>query len=506
MEMEKLCLNYLKKITKNHKMKKILLILFLPFCVLSQNQNLSSGLVFDGEPYITINPNNSQHMVVAWMGYKWQEYIVIKTKVTFDAGQSWSSENYIPHINPVYGSADPSLEFDNNGNLFLCYIDFSAAIDSGAIYVVKSVDGGLNWQNPVEVINAHSDPGKYPVDRPWISIDKSGGVNDGAIYITSMNPNVFGPLSPPYNPYFMYSDDGGNTFSNWRYLDTTGFLAGSLITQPMPTNCVSSNGTFHAIFPSYVPSQNIYAQFILASSTSKGNSFNYNIALQANSGLTDTLMKKGNLLISNPSDENHLVMLFPSTIFSDEDIVMIESFDEGISWSNPIRINDDNIGNGKMQDLVWADFDSDGDLVITWRDRRNSSANGYQTESEIWGSVRWKDSTNFSSNFSITSQQIAYDTILAESGNDFMCVAVENDTLNAVWGDTRNGKLNIYFQRMSLQSGSVTTVTNISENKNKKLLFLVDEMGRKVNKQQNVLLFYIFDDGTVEKRLNVAID
>jgi hypothetical protein len=154
-----------------------------------------------------------------------------------------------------------------------------------------------------------------------------------------------------------------------------------------------------------------------------------------------------------------------------------------------------------MQDFVWADFDSDGDLVITWRDRRNSSSNGYQTESEIWASVRWKDSTNFSPNFNITSQQVAYDSVLTEKGNDFMCVAVENDTLNAVWGDTRNGKLNIWFQRMSLQNGTVNSIQNISDNKHKQLILIVDEIGRESKPRKNIPLFYIFDDGTVEKRI-----
>ena len=60
-------------------MKKLLLILLcLPMISFGQNQNISLGNVFDGEPYITINPNNSQHMVVAWMGYKFGENVVIK--------------------------------------------------------------------------------------------------------------------------------------------------------------------------------------------------------------------------------------------------------------------------------------------------------------------------------------------------------------------------------------------------------------------------------------------
>ena len=130
-------------------------------------------------------------MVVAWMGYKFGENIVIKTKVTFDAGQNWSITKSIPHINPVYTSADPTLEFDNNSNVFLAYIDFSKVIDSGAVYVTKSLDGGLNWQNPVEVINTFSDIGKYPIDRPWMSIDKSSVINSGDIYITTMTPSDF---------------------------------------------------------------------------------------------------------------------------------------------------------------------------------------------------------------------------------------------------------------------------------------------------------------------------
>ena len=82
-----------------------------------------------------------------------------------------------------------------------------------------------------------------------------------------------------------------------------------------------------------------------------------------------------------------------------------------------------------------------------------------------------------------------------------MCVAVENDTLNAVWGDTRNGKLNIWFQRMSLQNGTVNSIQNISDNKHKQLILIVDEIGRESKPRKNIPLFYIYDDGTVEKKI-----
>lgn len=441
--------------------RTITLLLFTIGTTLSfaQNVNLSNGTVFDGEPYLAVNPSNSRHLVAAWMGYLPFNYIVIKTRVSFDAGQTWSNTTSVPHTNAVYGSADPSLEFDDSGNVFLCYIDYDINIDSGSVYVRKSTDGGLTWNLPVEVINAHDDPGMYPVDRPWITIDRSGGPNNGNIYVTSMPPNVFGPLPPPYHPYFIRSVDGGNSFAQWRYLDTTGWLAGNIIPQPTPFAAVSSNGIFYSVFPSWVFSQNPNPQFILASSIDGGNSFAYRTLLTFpfNTVVNDTLSKKGYPLIADPSDSNHLVFFNLSKTYGDADVFMWESFDGGNTWSNSIRINDDPIGNDRMQDLIWADFDTDGDLIVSWRDRRNGSDSTYATSSEIWGAVRHKDSANFFPNFLISDTIVAYDSILSYSGNDFMCIKLRNDTLNAVWGDTRNGVLNIWFQRMSLSGIIIST-------------------------------------------------
>ncbi len=342
------------------------------------------------------------------------------------------------------------MAFDDNGTVFLSYVDYNSNVDSGGVYLVKSQDGGLTWSVPIEVIDAHSDPGKYPVDRPWMSVDCSGTSTNGNIYINSMPPNVFGPLSSPFHPYLTISADGGNSFQMWQYLDTVGWLSGDYIQQPMATNCVSVAGVFYAVYPSYVPSQSVFAQYILASSADGGNSFSYHTVFQSNHGVSDTLAKLGYLLRCDPSDANHLAFFYFDNIYGDIDVFMRESFDAGVSWSGQVRINDDPTGNNRMQDLVWADFDSDGNLIVDWRDRRNGTDSTYTTASEIYAAFRDKDSTNFSPNFTLTDSLIPYDTILSYSGNDFMCIKLMDDTLNAVWGDPRNGKLNIWFQRMDL--------------------------------------------------------
>ena len=421
----------------------------------AQNKNLSNSFVFDGEPFLAINPSNSQHLVVAWMGWKLNNIIVIKTRVSFDAGQTWSTINSIPHTISTYQSADPSMAFDNNGNLFLCFIDYTPSPAAGAVYVVKSINGGLNWGTAVEVINANADGSKIPIDRPWMVIDRSGGTNDGNIYITS-KPAPWIPA--PNRSYFIRSIDGGNTFEPWKYIDTTNFLIGNSIAAPMATPTVSAYGTFHALYPSYDTTQSIFPQYILASSTDGGSTITHQSAFIITSTTTDTLPKKGYLLLSNPADVNHLLFTYLGSDNGDLDIFSTESLNAGASWTTPIRVNDDPIANNKMQDLVWADFDNDGDLIVAWRDRRNATDSTYETNSEIWGAVRWKDSANFSPNFVITDSSITYNNILAENGNDFMCVQLINDTVYAVWGDTRNGFLNIWLQQIDIATGGSSII------------------------------------------------
>ena len=445
-------------------MKKIILALVLlsltSLIAIGQNQNLSNGDVFDGEPYLQINTDNPQHMVVAWMGYVTNKRISIITKVTFDGGLTWSNAVSLPHTVNGYTSADPCIAFDGNGNIFVSYIDFTGynvpPLD-GAVYVCKSTDGGLFWGNPVEVIAIDSDPGKKAIDRPWMVIDRSGGENDGNIYITTMNAKT---SSVGYHPYITISTNGGDSFNNWNYLDTTNWLSGILIPQPMPTPSMSSNGEFFAVYPSYVFTQNPLAQYIIAASADGGSSFNYNSVFTSSGGSSEPMAKMGYLLRSDPSDTNHLTFLYLDKTYGDLDVFYRESFDKGATWTEGLRVNDDEISNNRMQDLVWGDFDYDGDFVVSWRDRRNSTDSTYTTSSEIWAAVLKKDSINFSPNFPLSNGIVVYDSVLSQAGNDFMCVKFANDTIVAAWGDTRTGKLNIWFQKTTID-GKLLSVNKI---------------------------------------------
>lgn len=428
--------------------------LLFSFMSFAQNEDISGGNLFEGEPYLALDPANPQHMVVAWMGYVPIQPLHIKTKVTFDGGQNWSNAVAIPHVSSTYKSADPSLAFDHNGNVFLSYVDYRQAPDSGAVYVVKSTDGGLSWSSPNMVLDGFADGSKEPIDRPWLVIGKAPASSVDTMYITT-KPAPW--ILPPNRPYFMKSYDDGQTWSPWKYIDSTGWQVGNLIQAPMAAPVVDANGRFHCVYPAYYAPENLHVREIMASLIPGTNSFSYSntYVFTAATAVNDTLSKGGPHLIADPANPDHMAFFWVFNYNNDMDVFCVESTDNGNSWGALQRVNDDPVNNGRMQDLVWASFDEHGDIVAAWRDRRNAPDTGYAQPSEIWGAVKWKDSANFSANFRISDTIVDYDsTYLAGKGNDFMNVVMAQDTVSAVWGDVRTGVLNIWFNRMAVNGPS----------------------------------------------------
>ncbi len=320
-------------------MKKILLpfiIVLLTNAMFAQptNTNISNGNIFDGEPYLAINPANNQNLVTAWMGMKFTNglfRIAIKTRASFDGGTTWSAVNTMPHMGTAYGSADPSMAFDANGFLYLCYIDYKQNPDSGGIYVSRSADGGLNWDAPSKAFDMYDVANKRPIDRPWLVVDKSSTANAGTLYITT-KPAPW--IAPPNRPYYKMSSDSGHTWTAIANLDGAGYLTGNSIAAPMAAPVTTIDGKFCAIYPSYVASQNILPCYYFASSNNQGQSFNYNLVYATAPAGADSNLKNGYQLIAHPNDANKLFFVGPVSQNGDADIKALNSTDGGQTWSS----------------------------------------------------------------------------------------------------------------------------------------------------------------------------
>lgn len=469
--------------------KTILLFITLSQSLQSQNQNLTNLAVFEGEPYLAINPTNPKNMVVAWMGFVFGNGsgLTIKVKNTFNGGISWSSSLNLPHIKSTYKSADVNMAFDLTGKLHLNYIDYRESPDSGGVYYCNSVNGGTSFSAPIKVIDAYADGSKRPLDRPWMSVDASGT----KIFITT-KPAPW--IAAPNRAYLTSSSNGGVTWSNFRYIDTTNFLIGSLITAPMAFPSYAGN-SLRIMYPSYVATQNILPAFYLASSTNNGGTFNYTTMLALNvSPTTNDSAKSAYQLITNPSNSLNCVAILNVAIgTNDLDVYIIESTNGGANWSPPQRINDDLLNNGKMQDLAWAAYDQSGNLVITWRDRRNAPGVGYARASEIYGAYRPSGTSTFQPNFKISDALETYGNILSQNGNDFMSTVLQNDTLHAVWGSTRDGSLDIWHSRLKASNGA-TGITKLLASES----FVIETFPNPVTEQLTVSLTNHFMIKTIQ--------
>lgn len=487
-------------------MKKTLLLIALfanPYLLLTVNAqpaniNISQTAAFEGEPYLAINPTNHNNIVVAWMAddASTNFRVSIKTKTSFDGGATWTNANVKPHFGTTWYSADVSMQFRNNGMLYLSYIDYHETPDSGGVYCTHSANGGITWSAPTQIWNGITeDPTKRPLDRPWLAADNSGTATDGMFYLTT-KPAPW--IAPPNRPYLKTSTDSGQTWSTYRYVDTANYLVGNLISAPMAALTVAPDGALCIAYPSYLNSQSVYPKFFFAKSYNRGASFQYHdlIVNPIPLATADSSYKAGYNLAANPTNPNQFAFAGLSGINGDPDVYITTTNDGGITWSSLVRVNDDPIGNGVGQDLVWASYDGNNNLVVVWRDRRNGGGSGYAQNTDTYCAVSHDNGATFQPNVRIISVSAAYAAILLQKGNDFMSCQLLNDTIYAAWGDVRTGNLNIFFAKVSVSSGTVSGIVPIDAE---------DENGISIYPNPTKQQFYITTNNKELKQISLFI-
>jgi hypothetical protein len=431
----------------NRSMLLSLMVLLTGYCFSQPaNTNLSNTFAFAGEPYLAINPLNPQNIVVAWMAVDLSTgpKTAIKTRVSFDGGNTWSPALIHPHIATTTTSADVSMQFRRNGTLYINYIESRQSPDSGGVFISHSLDGGLTWSALTKSFDVTDDVAKDPLDRPWLATDNSQTANDGMFYVTT-KPAPWIP--EPNRPYLKSSTDSGVTWSPYRYVDTTNYLVGNLIQAPMAFPATTADGALCAAYPSYLFSQSPYAKILFAKSYTRGSHFNYYDLLVNFPAVADTNYKLGYILAANPANASQLAFAFIGNLNGDPDVFVASTNNGGTTWSTPVRVNDDAVGNGIGQDLVWISYAANGDMLVAWRDRRNGAGTGYFQACDTYCAVSRNNGTSFLPNIRLSSATAAFDSVLIKNGNDFMSCALASDTIYAAWSDVRNTRLNIYFAK-----------------------------------------------------------
>lgn len=416
---------------------------------------INANSTWNGEQSLAIDPTDPNHLVVAWMKFVFfptPASVMIATSTSTNGGLTWSTPVNLPHAYPYWTSADPTLAFKNDGTVYLGFIDSNNAKDSGAVYVVKSTNGGNTWGTASKVVDLADSPDLI-IDRPWLAIDNSGGPYNGYLYMATMSYKA-DPL--PHHVYVTRSTDGGTTWGAHLLVDNTIPLGPSVQAMGIPT--VSKDGRLYIAYLSYNPPQSLFPRFIYALSTDGGATLTNSVILTGvgSSIVNDTLLQYSYKIDANPTNSNNLVFSYVDKSNSDYDIYSTNSNNGGASWSTPARISSDAINNGNNQDMMWANFSSTGKYAAAWRDRRANS--GAQNQPyKIWGSFSSDGGNTFSPNFQISQTdgplQIPVD------GNDFLGCVLNDTIIYTTWTDKRNTSSNQLF----INKFKLSTITSVTK-------------------------------------------
>lgn len=397
--------------------------------------NISNSGFWDTEPYLICFPSDSSKLVCAWMSTG-AGLITIKTKVSFDAGNTWGSTQLFSHHYTNATSADVSMQYDNDGELYLSFIDYKTTFDSGAVYLYKSTDYGMSWDNGTKVFDI-TETSDGAVDRPWFTIDRSQNATQHNIYLCTKSPEAV--VASVKHLWLKRSTDGGATFTSPIQIDDTNYPAAG--DKTMATPCVDANGNLYIVYLSYQTGTLQYPKLVCAKSTDAGNSFSYSIITQFTQVADSSLQIDWDVTACNTTP----VVVYTLATATDVDI-MSQRFD-GTNWSVAQRLNTDAVGNGINQDMVWIKSQDplNNIIAVAWRDRRNFAAS-LTAPFEIYVCVSDDGGATFYPDNKMSSGNSPFQMLV--KGNDFLGVDLCSPYLFAAWGDYRDGNWEIYFNKV----------------------------------------------------------
>jgi len=398
----------------------------LLFSVRAQYPNIVIGISNSpNEPSIMINPKNPQQMVA---GANINTYYY-----SGDAGTTWT-EGQLSSTYGVWG--DPVIITDTLGNFYFFHLSNPASGDwLDRIVCQKSLNGGQSWSNGSYMgLNGVKDQ-----DKEW------GIVNpyNNHIYVLWTQFDSYGSSSTQDSTVILFSKsvNGG---LNWSSPLRINKVAG---------DCQDMDNTVEGAVPAVGPEGQIYVSWsgplgiVFDQSTDDGLTWNDTDLVVADmpggwdfgvpgiyraNGMPVTCCDlsngpyRGSIYI-NWSDQRNGI--------NDTDVWFIKSTDDGATWCQPKRVNDD--PPGKQQFFTWMTVDQvTGFIYFVFYDRRNYNDN----RTDVFMAVS-RDGGETFENFKVSNAPFTPDANVFFG--DYTCVSAFNNVVRPVWTRLQGTALSI---------------------------------------------------------------
>ena len=433
------------------------------------------------ETMIAINPTNRRNIVAGANDYR-LGYVQSGFYSSMNGGRTWY-DGLIPI--PSWpdgdvpdGGGDPVVLFDSNGTVYYFGLAFERANGRNALVVSRSTNGGRTWSRHSfvsgdGVVVANLDPADMSVfhDKEWATIDLTDGQpysHHNRIYVTWTH---FDPSGSPI--YEAHSDDGGATWSSPHAISGASVLCDYVTPNAVVAPCVDNQPSWPVVGPDgtvYVFFRNVDTvaenQYLLVKSTDGGVTWsdpvkvadifdiNYPLAGLERPDCTARGQEFGRRVLTNScfransyggpavAPDGMLYLVWSDNrhgdaVNTDTDIFLSRSSDGGATWSAPIRVNDDPIGNDQDQFFPWVAVAPNGGVVVIFHDRRLDPANflvdtwvaASMDKGEHWKNIRV---SNVSSNFDYAFRGGIF-------VGDYNGIAVTDQASYPFFTDARNG-------------------------------------------------------------------
>ncbi len=305
-----------------------------------------------------------------------------------DGGLSWTTASQPNPDGRTQG--DDAVTFDAHGRAFRSYISFDGIREArpakawNGIFVSRSEDGGVAWGRPVPVVD-HINTVEPFEDKPWIVTDNApSSPHLGNVYVAWTRFDVYGSADPADSTQILFSrsQDGGETFSVPHRISDSG------------GDALDSDDTVEGAVPAVGPEGQVYLAWagprgiVFDRSLDGGWTFGEDRVIASNPGGWDIPlpgMVRHNGLpvtgvdVSSGPDRGSVYVNWIDERNGDPDVFVLASRDGGETWEDPVRVNDDPLGNGRPQLFTWMAVDPmDGSLSVVFLDRR-------ETEGEAQG-------------------------------------------------------------------------------------------------------------------------
>ena len=388
------------------------------------------------EPSIAVDPTNHNKMTIGWRQFDsvTSNFRQAGVGYTADGGTTWTFPGVLQ--SNVFRS-DPVLACDDVGKFFYLSL-LQTLFDT----MWGSVDGGQSWS-----ITGPATGG----DKQWFTIDRTASIGHGFQY------QVWDTSTPYTGNQFSRSTDGGVT-----WMDPI----------PVPneiifgTPDVDTNGDLF-----FNGEDSVGRVWCVRSTDAKNGSVipTFDQVIQVDMGgavvgsvLINPVGLAGQLFLavdrSGTSTNNNVYMLaslLPTGFSSGTDVMFVRSTDGGLTFSAPVRVNDDPVNPNKYHWLGTFAVAPNGRLDSVWLDTRNAVND---TDSQLFysystdGGITWAPNVVVSNLF---NPFLGYPN--QNKMGDYITMISDNTGGDVAYTATFNQEQDVYYVRVAPGVGPTPT-------------------------------------------------